>query len=87
MMVVLLTMFTITVTAISYNVTEVHDGIYRVVISWSPSAPQLSQHTPTDVVLACNKTAVLRDTTEGTAATQLEHTVLLCRQGATLWEL
>jgi hypothetical protein len=30
--VVLLTMLVITITAISNNVTEVHDGIYRVVI-------------------------------------------------------
>jgi hypothetical protein len=85
--VVLLIMLIITITATSNNVTEVHDGTYRVVISWRPSAPQLSQNVPTDRGLACNKTAVLRDTTEGTAAAQLVHMALLCRQGAMLWEL
>jgi hypothetical protein len=42
--VVLLIMLIITITEISSIVTEVHDGIYRVVILCS-SLPQLSQHT------------------------------------------
>ena len=58
MVVVSLIMLIITITAISNNVTEVHDGTYRVVIPSRPSAPQLSQQIPTDGRLACNKPAV-----------------------------
>ena len=82
----MLIMLIITITAISNNVTEVHDGTYRVVISSRPSAPQLSQYIPTDRGHACNKTAVLRDVAEGTAAAQLVHIMLPCRQGAILWK-
>jgi hypothetical protein len=46
LLVVLLKIIIITITAIKNNITEVHDGIYRVVISSRPSAPQLSQHIP-----------------------------------------
>jgi hypothetical protein len=44
--VVLIIMLIITITAVRKNVTGVHDGIYRVVISSCPKAPQLSQHIP-----------------------------------------
>ena len=83
--VVSLIMLIITITAISNNVTAVHDGTYRVVIPSRHSAPQLSQQIPTDGHLACNKPAVQRDG-EGTAAEQLVHMVLPCRQVAILWQ-
>ena len=85
MVVVSLIMLIITITAISNNVTEVHDGTYRVVIPSRPSAPQLSQQIPTDGRLACNKPAVQFDG-EGTAAAQLVHMVLPCRKIAILWQ-
>jgi len=49
-------------------VTEAHDGTYRVVIASRPSAPQ---HIPTDGGLACSKSAVWRDETDGSAAARL----------------
>ena len=51
----------------------------------APPAPQLSQQIPTDGRLACNKPAVKRDG-ERTAAAQLVHMVLRCRQVAILWQ-
>ena len=62
---VLLMSLIITITAISKNVTEQHDGSLKVVITSRPSTPQLPQHTPNVGGLACNKTAVLRDATDG----------------------
>ena len=78
-------MLIITITAISNNVTEVHDGTYRVVIPSRHSAPQLSQQIPTDGRLSCNKPSAQCDG-EGTAAAQLVHMVLPCRQVAILWQ-
>ena len=62
---VLLMSLIITITAIRENVTEQHDGSHKVVITSRPSTPQLPQHTPNVGGLACKKTAVLRDATDG----------------------
>jgi len=67
-MVVLLIMLIMTITAISNNVTEMHYRTYIVVILLLPSAPQLSQHIPTDGALTCNKTADRRDSCSTTGA-------------------
>ena len=53
---VLLMSLIITITAISKNVTEEHDGSHKFVISSRPSTPQLPQHIPPNGGLACNKT-------------------------------